>query len=319
MRPHGLIISRKQPQKNTMSYDITNYAMLAISLPEFLETIDVGITLEFDSDREFLLLDEKFNNLIELTIPESFNNSEYLTSSKIVESGYSEYRGNRGGSYSYKGPRAICAASMLAAAGIKDPVFFDDELALVSKLAEEIYVMPKILMKHLISEKNISCESLLGMKRRTPLSQIALGLSEIEKVNLVHGENQGNYTFTIPCIKTALQDILKVHQELETTNNFDSRFYGLEYWIEVLVDIYIRKLDIDADLGVVSTHYSDVHDYGGMEANIPYIVYGDLESYDEDGWNNPRDEDPEAFDETAKAILGDSGKEFRLFTPQFGG
>jgi len=303
-----------------MSYDISNYAMLAISLPEFLETLDSGISIEFDSSREFLILDQKFDDLINTNLPESFKDSTYLTSKEIAESGYSEYRGRRGGSYSYKGPRAVCAATMLASAGIKESVFFDDELGLISKLADETYVLPKVLMKHMVSKENISCESLLGMESRSPISQIALGLSKIDKINIISGLIEGVYTFTIPCIKTALQDLLKAHQELEATNNFDPRYYGLEYWMEMLVDSYKTELDIDADLGVVSTHYSDVHNYGGMEANIPYIAYGGhLDYYDEDGWNNPRDDDPEAFEEAARAILGDSGKEFRVYTPQFGG
>jgi hypothetical protein len=302
-----------------MSYDITNYAMLAISLPEFLETIDQGIELEFDTDREFLLLDETFDDLIKANIPDSFKDSKYLTSKDIAESGYEEYRGHRGGGYSHKGPRAVCAATIVAAAGIKDPVFFDDNLWLISTFANDTYVLPKVLMKHLVSKEKMKCESLFGMKNGAPIAKIAIGLSKIKKINFVSGEKDEKYTFTIPCIKAALEDLLKAHQELEATNYYDHRYYGLEYWIEILVDTYIRKFDIDANLGVVSTHYGVVHDHGGMEGDVPYVVYGDLESYDEDGWNNPREEDPEAFDDTAFAILGDSGKEFRVFTPQFGG
>jgi hypothetical protein len=47
-----------------MSYDINNYAMLAVSLPDFLETIDEGIAVAFESEREFVLLDQKFDELI---------------------------------------------------------------------------------------------------------------------------------------------------------------------------------------------------------------------------------------------------------------
>jgi hypothetical protein len=56
-----------------------------------------------------------------------------------------------------------------------------------------------------------------------------------------------------------------------------------------------------------------------MLSNIPYVSIGGLESYDEDGWTNPRDGDSDYVRDLERAIVQDSGKEFAVFTPQFGG
>jgi hypothetical protein len=208
---------------------------------------------------------------------------------------------------------------MLAASGIKNPLFYDDDIRLMYRIANETYVLPKILMKYFVSKEKISCESLFGLQKDTPICDIGLVLSKTEQINLISGCIDDEYTFTIPCIKGALEDLFSLYQTLDASNYHDQRYYSLEYWIDILVNMYIRSRGIDAELNVVSTHFGTIHKLGGMEEGIPYVAYGNLESYDEDGWCNPRDDDPEAFDEKAKAILGGSDKEFRVFTPQFGG
>jgi hypothetical protein len=301
-----------------MSYDISNYAMMAISLPEYIDTLKEGVSVEFDSDREFVLLDQKFQELIDKNLPELFKDTEFVKISNIAE-GYSEWRGRSGGSYSYRGPRAVCAATIMAAAGIKDPVFFEHGLDLVSNIGNDSYIIPKTLVKHLHKTAASDCETLLGLDSSSPICKLGLALAKLDKINIIHGCNDGKYTFKIPCIKSAIQDLFDLYKGLNTSDYFDNRYYGIEYWIQALIDTLLVQSDIDASLSITSTHYGAAHDLGGMEDNTPYVVYGEMESYDENGWENPRDDDPESFDEVTQVILGNSGKEFRLYTPQFGG
>ena len=70
----------------------------------------------------------------------------------------------------------------------------------------------------------------------------------------------------------------------------------------------LSEVNIDADL---------IRD-GGMERNIPYIVFDDI-YYIED-WEDPRVVCPEKLAEAKKFILEEGSPiEWELFSPQFGG
>ena len=81
--------------------------------------------------------------------------------------------------------------------------------------------------------------------------------------------------------------------------------------------------NFEGTLGVVSTLYGDVHDLGGMQENVPYLVVsddGDIFSYDDEGWDDPLETDPESIETIANVLFDDSDTSiFQKYNPQFGG
>jgi len=311
-----------------MSYDINNYAMLAISLPDFLETLKKDISVPLETYRDFVLIDKKIDGLL-IDLPESFKDSEFATSSKIADEGFTECTDNW--RFDGKGPKGTFIASLLAATGISEPIFFDSEKCnLVSfQLTHNIEILPKILIKHLSSENKLKCETLASLKKdrlNDVLSAVANCLYNLGKINLVKGsveDENGNdkFTFTIPCIKSAIEDLYFLYKEelKQNSDSYNSKIDSIHFWMQYVINMYVGSLGYDEELEVVSTNKGFVHNSGGMLSNIPYISIGGLESYDEDGWSNPRDGDSDYVRDLERAIVQDSGKEFAVFTPQFGG
>jgi hypothetical protein len=306
-----------------MSYDIDNYAMLAISLPDFLDTLNKGTSVTFETSKDFILLNKKFNDLLK-NLPDSIKESGYVNCSKIADDGFIDADG-----YSYRGPKGAVTAALLVAAGITNPIFLAPENELITYLSRNIQIFPRILIQHLRTDRELECESmvLLGNDRlNDALAMISICLSKLAKLNVIDGkvkDEDGNYkfTFTIPCIKSAIEDLYSLYKEEIKTNNttYNKKLSALLFWLKELAILYVGSLGYEVDLEVVDTNWNNVHRHGGMEDNIPYVSFGGLYIIDEDGWNNPRDDDPEFQAQLENAIVRDSGKEFSVFTPQFGG
>lgn len=315
-----------------MSYEIDNYAMLAISLPDFLDTLKKGICVTVETNKDFILLDSKFDDLLK-NIPDSIKESGYVNSSKVADDGFTErdYR------CSPKGPKVAVAASLMVATGINNPIFLDPNNNLVTHLARTIQIFPRVLFKHLKTDKELECESIieLGNDRfNDSLTMISICLSKIGKINFVDGKvkNENGYdfkdenghikfTFTIPCIKSAIEDLYSMYKEEVKAKSgpYHEKLEDIHFWLSKIVNLYVGNLGYEVDLEVVSTNWANVHRHGGMEEDVPYVSFGGLFIIDEDGWKNPRDDDPEFQAELENAIVQDSGKEFSVFTPQFGG
>lgn len=315
-----------------MSYDIRNYAMLAMSLPDFIGTLKKDIKVPIETDADFVALDKKFDDLLK----ESKNvlgDSEFVTTSKIADAGFSE-----SSSHSNEGPKKALITSLLMGAGINNPIFFDwENCNLVSKLAWNIKIFPRVLIKHLHSEKKVECESLVllgGDSLNDFLAIISTCLYKIGKINLVTGKPKDEYgydlkdengdriyTFTIPCFKTAIEDLFSLYKETlkEKTGSHLAKLDAIHDWMQFIIKLYVGTLGFDEELEVISTNYGSVHDFGGMEEDIPYVSIRGLQQYDEDGWTNPREDDAEFVSDLENAIVQDSGREFAVYTPQFGG
>jgi hypothetical protein len=315
-----------------MSYDITNYAMLAISLPDFIETLNKDIKIPLETNADYVVLDKKFDVLLKES-PEAIRNSEFDTAAKIADLGFTETNG-----HSYKGPKIALISALPSGAGLSNPIFFDSESCnLVSHMAWKPKIFPRVLLKHLSSEKKLDCESLVllgGDRLNDVLAMISTCLYKLGKINLVDGkvkdengfdleDEDGNtiYTFTIPCFKTAIEDLFSLYKDTvkEKTGSHLGKLDAIHYWMQYIINLYVGTLGFDEEMEVESTNFGVVHDFGGMEEDIPYISIRGLQSYDEDGWTNPRDEDSDFVRDLENAIVQDSGKEFSVFTPQFGG
>jgi len=126
--------------------------------------------------------------------------------------------------------------------------------------------------------------------------------------------------FAAPSIKKALLALLEKHEHAaheKEDYQKQRKAYPIESCIKLLILGYISSLGYEAYVEVVSTYYGSPHDLGGMEPDAPYIAYEGMDSLDENGWDDPREVDPEFYEDFRKDFLGD--KDFKKYTPQFGG
>ena len=69
---------------------------------------------------------------------------------------------------------------------------------------------------------------------------------------------------------------------------------------------------------MTSSRYGDVQDDGGMELDIPYLVVGDLQKYDKNGWMDPRKDNPHMVKDLQSLLFGKKSKQkFEVFEPSF--
>ena len=66
-----------------MSYETTNYAVLAIPVPDIIEALPRGISFQLQKDGVFVMLDKKFARLCKTNLPGIFRHSKYKGASFI--------------------------------------------------------------------------------------------------------------------------------------------------------------------------------------------------------------------------------------------
>ena len=133
-------------------------------------------------------------------------------------------------------------------------------------------------------------------------------------------EGKKMMSFAAPSIKKALLELLEKHKQAgkaEEDYEKQRKAYPVEKCIKLLMQGYISSLGFEVFIEVVSTYYSSPHDLGGMETDVPYIAYEGMDLLDENGWSDPRDDDPEFYEDFRSDFLGN--KDFQKYTPQFGG
>ena len=295
-----------------MSYDVTNYAMRAVSVPDILNAIKPGVSFPIMDAGIYVIIDEKFSKLCELHMPkcirepeEGFvkhisDNKSYITSEYITE---------------LAAPLAFSAV-IASACGICDPAFYSTDkrdLNLPMSLKGEMKIYPCMMIGFTLNEVALN-DTVVFVPERTVLKCMASFLGKKNMLTVVPCDYHTNKPLKVSCLKTSLENLFRAHQ------NSGVDHYALEDWMAFLVMGFLQSNNCYIHIGAVSTYHGDVLDYGGMKEHIPYISIGDLEEYNEDGWYDPKEKMRWVVKEFKSILIGKKSKiVFDTFTPQFGG
>ena len=297
-----------------MSYSIENYAMRAVSIPDFIDSLKSGISVPINKSGIYVILDDKFRKLCELHMPQSFRESECGSAELIEENGFRETT-----SFSFKGPSCAFTAVIASACGLSDSSFYSSPDGYIARLPVnmkgDMQIFPSNMIAISLNGKQIK-GALVYCPEHSVLHCLVCFLSS---QNLLSVVSRDDTKFSlIPCLKTSLKLLLKSHHySLGKDNN---TIYAYEYWMRFLIDAFLESRECYQTIEVLSSNFGSVIDYGGMRENVPYISIGSISSYDENGWDDPADSEPEVVSKIRTALFGKKSKiEFEKFTPQFGG
>lgn len=299
---------------------MSNYVMLAMSVPDIVEALPEGISVPLNPDGMLIMLDDKFASLCKSNMPDIYGATEYASANKIAEDGFLD-----AGGLSHLGPSCAFTSVIASAAGIKDPVFYKDgygECGLPMNLKcgtrEDIIMYPCQTVKFLMNGTPVK-DTFMRASHDTVLRSLAQGLGAQNKLSIVSTYDDG-FSMNIGCLKTALANLCDGYKKRvkNSWESFDSS--GFEYWIKRIIDWYLESIGFSTTHGlfIFSTYFGTLSNCGGMVKGVPYLSIGDLAEWDEESWNDPRESDPDNVKEFETILLGNKPKiKFERFTPSF--
>ena len=298
-----------------MSYSIENYAMRAVSIPDFIDTLKSDVSVPINKSGIYVILDDKFRKLCELHMPQSFRESEYGSAELIADNGFLETT-----SFSFKGPLCAFTAVIASACGLSDSTFYsspDNYIAnLPMTMKGDMRIFPSKMIAISLNGEKIK-ETLVYFPSNSVLHCLVCFLSAKNLLSVV-SSTDAKFSLIVPCLKTSLKLLLKGHHNSLKKDNH--AIYAHEYWMWFLIDAFLESKDCYQTTEVLSSNFGSVIDCGGMKENVPYISIGSISSYDENGWDDPADSTPEVVSKIRTALFGKKSKiAFEKFTPQFGG
>ena len=301
-----------------MSYETTNYAVLAIPVSDIIEALPRGISFQLQKDGVFVMLDKKFARLCKTNLPGIFKHSKHASTKQIAADGFLEARG-----VSFTGPTCAFTGVIASAAGISDPTYFKEEFHLPINLKEgasdETIIYPGTIVEFIINGSAVK-NAFIRIRFGAVLYSLVMALRSQKKLSVISSCDDG-FSMKIACLKTALIRLYEGHKRKAEIQGYEVA-YGYEYWMHFLIAAFLesRKFTDTHRIEVLSTYYGDPIDCGGMEKGEPYLSIGGLQAYDENGWDDPRKSKPDLVKEIKKLLLGGKTKKnFAKYTPEFGG
>jgi len=300
-----------------MSYEINNYCFLGMPLSDIVKDLNPSINIDTGREGIYVLIDKSFVALAEGV--ENFSKKWACPSvDRLASEGYLDIFAR-----SYEGPSALFCQTLLMAAGIEESSFYKKLNNVISSLLFDIKILPFDVIPLVINGKD--CEFGLVHVENSFLIDLIKCFAENGRLTIINPSQdyKNQDSVRVNCLKTALQNLLKIHSKLKEndTNDDEHRHqaYSLEAWMQYFLDKYLESQGCYCDIRVASTYYGNVHKLGGMELGVPYVVFGHLQRYDEDGWDDPRTSNAETVRQARKCLLGEASPEdWVKFTPQFG-
>jgi hypothetical protein len=302
-----------------MSYDINAYQFLGIKVIDSVNSLEYDRKVDINSDDPniFVKLDKKYAKLLD-------SNKSLLSDSKFSELDNMTVQGFMDiNSRSADGPTGTFIRSLLIASGIRHESFYKTDLVL--GMLFDVEFLPQkftpVLYKSSDSEPEVQNCGIVEVNNKF-LAELIRGLADSGDLN-VQDPRKSSGTYIIPCFRKALENLLKMHESAVKAKESASyegmnKIYAFEKWMNRLINNLSCNWGYDCKFDVVSSFYGDLFREGGMERNIPYIVFDEL--YSIESWEDPREVCPENLAEAKSLILAeDSPIEWQLFSPQFGG
>ena len=288
-----------------------SYTMLAISVPDIVEALPQGLSLPIKTSGLFAMLDEKFTTLCKTNMPDIFRESKYTSANNIAEDWFLDAR-----DWIKLGPSSAFTSVITSAAGIEDPVFYNDGQLLFNlsqSTDSKIVIFPCQTLKFLMKGEAIK-HAFMKIPERTALYSLAKGLGAQNKLTIVEAK-----PLKVECLKTALETLCdEYNKRVKYSCGLAS---GLDYWILLLISSYLEKQKFSDTnlLNVYSTYYGDIINCGGMVKGIPYLSIGDLAARDDESWDDPRESGPDLVKEIQAILLGQESNKYKFerFNPDF--
>lgn len=304
-----------------MSYDINTNKFLGIKVVDSVKTYpydnECAINdLEDGSTNIFVKLDEKYSKILDANKP-LLADSRFSQLDQMTAQSFMEINGR-----SCNGPTGTFIRSILLAAGIKEDNFYKTNL--ISDILVDVEFLPHKFTPLVFMSKDFDEDQNCAVVEvnNKILAELIRGLVHAGELN-VQDPKKTQGCYVIPCMRKALENLLEMYESTvnaKESSSYEGRdkIYALEKWMRRLISKYGLYLGIDINFEVLSSFYGDLIRDGGMERNIPYIVFDDI-YYIED-WEDPRVACPEKLAEAKKFILEEGSPiEWELFSPQFGG
>ena len=302
-----------------MSYEINNYCFLGIPVIDIVNELPPSIEVNICESGICVLIDKKFAALA-YGVKNFSMNCVYPTLDQMVSEGYFDVPHGSDG-----GPNALFCRSLLMAAGITDCKFFKGWNNLLSSLVSDLKFLPVDVVHIEVNGK--PCESGLVHVENRFLIDLAKCFAESSELSILSPDTYDvkRDIVNVKCIKNTLNILLKLHSDLKDkcadTRSHWKQVDSLELWMHYFLDLYLKSKGCYCDIQVRTTkYYGNVHKLGGMEPNVPYVIFEDVQKYDENGWTDPREVDSETVMKARNYLLGEtSTRNWVKYTPQFGG
>ena len=301
-----------------MSYEINNYCFLGMPVSDVVNELPPSIEVNICESGICVLIDKKFAALA-VGVKDFSMNFEYPTLDQMVSEGYFDVPYGSSG-----GPNALFCRLLLMAAGITDDKYFKGWNNLLSSLVSDLKFLPVYVVP--IEINGNPCESGLVHVENRFLIDLAECFAESSELSILNTNkyNDKRDIVNVKCLKNTLKILLKLHSDLiEKCADKDShrqQVFSLEFWMHYFLDIYLESKGCYCDIQVASTFYGNVHKLGGMEPGVPYVIFENMQRYDEDGWTDPREVDSESVMKSRNFLVGEtSTRDWVKYTPQFGG
>ena len=311
-----------------MSYDINNYVFKGVPLSELVATLskdpannEICLASEDIGIKKFLVVDDALVS----SLNETKKSLDYaMDGSPIEASKIATFIARESMSTSWEGPTFLLLHTILRACGIA----VGDHFSADSELGYKFSPSLTDFKAYPLVEMHGETLSMGVIEIPDELEAFVCIASKMENWNFIEDPSidPESYERLDPSLTLDLEKNIEWALESSTSSEYDM---WRENYCERLINLWIERFGeyVEEDdcwtsnVGVVSTRYGDVHQYGGMEHLEMYlIVSGDsMSGYDEDGWSYPEKETPTAYRKLKELLFGDPDYPTNKYTPQFGG
>ena len=313
-----------------MSYDISNYVFKGVPVSEFVATLSkdptnnvICLASEDIGIKKFLVVDDAFV----ASLNETKKSLDYaIDGSPIEASKIATFIARESMSVSGEGPRSLFLHTILRACGISigDHLSADAELGYKFLSSFNLHDFKAYPLVEMYGETL----SMGVIEIPDEFEAFVCIASKMENWNLIEDPRSDPESCEIsdPALRLDLKKNIEWALESPTSSEYDM---WRESYCAMLINLWIKPFEEyveeddcwTSDVGVVSTRYGTVHQYGGMEDTEMYLVVSgdDMSCYDEDGWSDPEKETPTAYRKLKELLFGDPDYPTKKYTPQFGG
>jgi hypothetical protein len=312
-----------------MSYDISNYVFKGVPLSKFVVNLSshpAGTLVYLASehnDKHFIQVDD--NLVASLYETQKIINYK-INGSPIDLSKIAAAVAQEQSSISFEGPKLLLLLTILRACGIA----MSDILPVKESNPSAIYGpfnLDQVIGFPLV-EMNRETLPMGLIEIPYELEGLVLIASLKENWNLLRDPRVDPETYekSEPAVTLDLEKNIEWALNSPTSN--DSRYWR-ELYCARLINLFIKPGEAyiaedgcwTSDIGVCSTRWGGVHNYGGMDPDEMYLIVSgtEMSDYDEDGWSDPEQETPTAYKKLKELLFGDPDYPTEKYTPQFGG
>lgn len=310
-----------------MSYDVSNYVFKGVPISEFVAGLrkdpngtDFCLADE-DDPKKFLVVDDA----LVASLNETKKSLDFTINVSPVEASRIATLMNHEGGFP-EGPQALFFYTILRACGIA----IGDHLAADSGLDYKIASGFNLheLKAYPLVEMHGETLPMGVIEFPDELEAFVRIASKLENWNFI--EDPGSDPETHERLDSALTfNLVKNLEWALESEAFLPHDMWRENYCEMLINRFVKIFQVyveeddcwTSDVGVTSTRYGEVHQYGGMQDGEMYLVVSgnDMSGYDEDGWSDPEKETPTAYKKLKELLFEDPDYPTNKYTPQFGG